>query len=385
MTIEMVSVGPVSDLRAFNSELEIATAQLKSSPRLAIVYLPVTCDAYPFLQALRKKVSGPVVGATTGGAAFTEKGFTRHGAVAALLGGEGVEFSMSVATEIKEHPSAALFEALRSLPFGTNRHVALMTLADAFAVDGEALVTTVRRVTPLHCNHFGGTAGDDWMFQGTKIFAHDRVLSDAAVFVCIATSSPLSMAVRHGWLPARLSQERTVTSAKGNVLQTLDNRPALDVYREELQRLGLWCPGEEIVKVLARYELGLKTPFGDEMKIRAPLAVSSDRSITLASSIAEGTVVRIVTASSDQLIQAAKNLAKQVYAPLNSAIHGTLVFDCAARLQLLQNRYHEQVEAFLGDDYHTHPMIGFACYGEIAKCNGSIEGFHNSTTAMVAW
>ena len=31
------------------------------------------------------------------------------------------------------------------------------------------------------------------------------------------------------------------------------------------------------------------------------------------------------------------------------------------------------------------PMVGMACYGEIARFGGSIEGFHNSTAVMAAW
>jgi hypothetical protein len=69
--------------------------------------------------------------------------------------------------------------------------------------------------------------------------------------------------------------------------------------------------------------------------------------------------------------------------PLPDAPSGVLVFDCAARLQLLGERYDEQVHSFL--DGGQHPVLGLACYGEIAKFGGSIEGFHSTTTVMAAW
>ena len=59
------------------------------------------------------------------------------------------------------------------------------------------------------------------------------------------------------------------------------------------------------------------------------------------------------------------------------------MFDCGARMQLLGERYGEQITAFLGGRHF--PMIGMAGYGELAKFAGSVDGFHNATSVMAAW
>ena len=85
-----------------------------------------------------------------------------------------------------------------------------------------------------------------------------------------------------------------------------------------------------------------------------------------------------------QLIDAARTMSARVLEPLwESGVRGSLVFDCAARLQLLADRYPEHVAAFLGGRHF--PMVGMACYGEIAKFAGSLDGFHNATAVMAAW
>ncbi|MGI5861923.1 MAG: FIST signal transduction protein [Myxococcales bacterium] len=359
-----------------------AKSALGVPPKLGLLFLPIDAPHAQILELAGEQLGAPVVGATTGGAAFTERGFTRDGIVGALLGGD-VEIALSVAKGISKSPDA-LPSAIRSLSEKLGRQAAVLTLADAFACDGEALVSALRESTRVHVKHFGGTAGDNWTFKGTRVFAEGTVLSDAAVFVGLSTSAPLSMSVHHGWFAAEGGRELQVTSADGTVIKTLDRRPAVEVYTEELQRLGLLAKGEEVVKVLALYELGVKTPFGEQLKIRAPLAVGADGSITVASSLREGSIVRIVTTTPDRLIEAAGVLASRVLKPLQTkGLRGSLVFDCAARLQLLADRYGEQVHAFRGGG--THPLLGMACYGEIAKFAGSVEGFHNTTAVMVGW
>lgn len=365
-----------------------AVASRLSGSKLAILYLPIDADHQAYLRAAEEGLGGPVVGATTGGAAFTERGVTRHQPVAAVLGGPGLAFEVGVATGLDREPAKAVAAGVRPVVEAARAHAsrshALITLADAFACDGEALLSAMTEAVPPHWRLFGGTAGDDFRFQRSKVFAHGEVLEGAAVLVGLFSSSPPSLVTRHGWCAAEGSRELTVTGMEGNLLLTLNDEPAAKVYQEELERLGLMRPGEDLVPVMAKHELGAKTVFGNELKIRSPLAVEAGGSVRLASALPPGTVVRVVTADADGLIEAATELSRRALEPMaDAAVRGALVFDCAARLQLLGERYGEQVAAFLGG--RNFPLVGMTCYGEIARFGGSIEGFHNTTAVMAAW
>jgi hypothetical protein len=293
-----------------------------------------------------------------------------------------------VACDCDRGAAVAIAEAVRPVVAAARGHTirshSLLTLADAFACDGEALLSAVADAVPPHWRLFGGTAGDDWRFGGSKVFARGEVLDRAAVLVGLFTEGAPSLATRHGWCAAEGSRELTVTGIEGSRLLTLDGEPAAKVYRAELERLGLMRPDEDPVPVMAKHELGARTVFGNELKIRAPLGVGKDGSVLLASTLPAGTVVRVVTADADGLIAAATELSRRALEPLaGSAVRGALVFDCAARLQLLGDRYAEQVAAFQGG--RNFPMIGMTCYGEFARFGGSIEGFHNTTAVMAAW
>jgi len=386
--MDIVSIGPVAGGPVELQQQMSTVAKRLSGNKLAFLFLPFDSDHGALLRAAEQGLGAPVVGATTGGAAFTERGWTRNEPVAAVIGGADVAFEVGVAPMLGGDPMAAIAEGVRPVVAAArnyaNRSHALITLADAFACDGEVLLSAITEATPPHWRLFGGTAGDDWRFSGSRVFANGEVYEGAAVMVGLFSDAVPSLVSRHGWCAAKGSQDLTVTGVEGNRLLTLNGEPAASVYRGELERLGLLRRGEDLVPVMAKYELGAKTVFGNELKIRSPLGVGADGSVQLASGLSSGTVVRVVTAEPDRLIDAAKELSRRALEPLaGSAVRGALVFDCAARLQLLGDRYHEEVAAFLGG--RSFPLVGMACYGEIARFGGSIEGFHNTTAVMAAW
>ncbi len=386
--MEIVSVGPTSG-GPEGLRREIAgVAQRLEGNKLAIVYLPIDCDHASYLAAAGEGLGGPVVGATTGGAAFTERGVTRTEPVAAVIGGRDFGFSISVAHDLSRDPIGQIKLAARRLVDAAHkvpaRSQVMLALADAFACDGEVMCAALQNAVPPHWRILGGTAGDDWRFEGTHVFAGREVLSNAAVLIGLFSDARASIVAHHGWRAAEHGRELTITDIDGSLLTRIDGLPAAQVYRDELLRLGLMRPQDDLVRAMATHELGARTMFGDQLKIRAPLAMRDGGSILLAGSLPVGTKVRVVSASPEQLVDAARTLAGRVLEPLDhAAVRGAFVFDCAARLQLLGDRYGEQVAAFLGGRHF--PMIGLAGYGEIAKFAGSLEGFHNATTVMAAW
>ena len=385
--MEIASVGPIEDgPRALGRDIA-AVAKRITGRKLGIVYLPIEADHAAFLNEAQEALGGVVIGATTGGAAFTERGHTRTGAVAAVFGGSGFDFAVEVARDLGDNLDRSIREATSRLVDRSRRTMTrspcVLTLADAFAAQGDRLFQALQSSTPPHWHHFGGTAGDDWKFERTHVFHRNEVLSDAAVLVGLFSDTAPSLAVHHGWSAAPGAREFAITGIEGNVLRTLDDRPAAEVYIEELRRLGLIEEGARSLQSWATYELGARTMYG-ELKIRAPLAVGDDGSVTLAAGLPRGTLVQVVVASPDQLIDAARELSRRSLDPLaGRPLRGALIFDCAARLQVLRERYSEETEAFLGG--RNFPVVGLAGYGEIAKFAGSVEGFHNTTAVMAAW
>lgn len=386
--MKMMTLGPFEgNAWLFGRKVERILAEWKGAAKLAIVALPNGIKHEDYLAALEDAARIPVVGATTGGASFTERGFSRTGITCAFLGGDDVEVSCAAARDLRADPVKSLRAAMSETDEAGPRSgqpSSVLLFADAFACDGEEIVASLRQSIAPHTRVFGGTAGDGWTFEGGPVFLGRKALTDAAVLVRMSHRQRINVDVLHGFRAADKGREFTVTDIDRNVLKTLDGQPAARVYEEELQRLGLRTASEGLLQSMAKHALGAKTPFGEALKIRSPLGVRADGSVVLTSGLSKGQVVRVVSAASDALIQAAKSLSTKVLGPLEE-VSGALVFDSASRLRLLGERYREEVRAFMAPTGHMHPLFGTTCYGEFAKFGGSVQGFHNTSAVMVGW
>lgn len=392
--MKMMTLGPFEgNAWLLGRKIERAVAEWKEPARLALVAMPNGARHEEYLAAIEDATGVPVVGATTGGASFTERGFSRSGISCAFLGGANLEVTCGAARELRADHGRSIRAALSDMDeahssSGGPRSGApnsMLVLADAFACDGDELVTCLRQNVPPHTRVFGGTAGDGWTFDGgARVFLGRKALTDAAVLVRLMHRHRVNIDVLHGFRAAEGARDLTITDIERNVLRALDGHPAARVYEEELTRLGLRSSGEGLLQTMAKHPLGAKTPFGEALKIRAPLAVRADGAVVLTGGLSRGQMVRIVNAPSDSLLQAAKSLSTKILGPL-PVVAGALVFDCASRLRLLGEHYRDEVRALLSPNAPSHPMFGMACYGQIAKFGGSVEAFHNTSAVMVAW
>src|SRR5213596_3961638 len=71
---------------------------------------------------------------------------------------------------------------------------------------------------------FGGTAGDQWRFKGTKQFHGAEVLQDSVSFLIFDEGVVFSFGVDTGWRP--IGREGRVTEVDGHVVRAIDGRPA---------------------------------------------------------------------------------------------------------------------------------------------------------------
>ncbi len=348
--------------------------------RLGVAYYPIHANLASIHSAWRVVFDAPLVGASTAGVAFTERGASDQGIVVGLFG--GMDVGIGVAEGLSGGASASLSGAIKTAWNGQSRANAMLVLTDPFACDGEDVVTALRANLPVHTRAFGAAAGDDDRFLKVKLLSDRRALSDAAIFVALAFPNPVSLEVRHGFSRVDGARPMHVTDAAHTRIITLDGDPAAQVYQDELRRLGLLDPKEMAIVSMARYSLGVVTPFGEGLIIRTPIRILADGAVKLTSGIAVGQEVTVVTTSRDKMLAAAQKLRRQTLASLSDAL-GILVFDCGGRRARLGADFKSEIAAFSGGP--RVPMLGFTGYGEIAKFGGNVHGFHNITAVMAGF
>jgi hypothetical protein len=289
---------------------------------------------------------------------------------------------VGIAENLSHTGATSLADAIDAATGPGSHRNGVLCLTDPFACDGETVVAALRTSLPVHTRAFGGSAGDDDRFEAVKLLIDGQVRNDAAVFAALTFPSQVGIHVRHGFVRPDDAREMVVTEADGSHLIGLDGQPAVEVYEQELSRLGLLQRGERLLQTLAKHSLSIRTPFGEGLLVRTPIGLRSDGAVRLTTAVPLGQRVSVVTTSRQRLIDAARWLRSRIesFAP---SLNGILVFDCGGRKVMLGEAYDDAIAALRGTS--AVPMLGIASYGEIAKFGGSVQGFHNATAVTVGW
>ena len=372
------------------------------TPKLAVVFASASYpDVADAARTVRSVVGdAQIVGGTAGACVFGGEGVASLGVSVVLLGGDGLEVLGRVAplgslTFMETIPVAARIasaaDGAAARGFG---HFACLVLAPGLDIDGEALVTAIRKGAGEHAQLAGALTGDDLTIDRPRVFFGDELRDDCVVLVGMFTDKPVGIAARHGW--TAVGPVRTVTRADGMHLLELDGRPALEVWLEDVRNAG-GTPPESDRRALSlylgnSYSVGVaessapRIAVGGEIRelvARSPFAFREDRAVQMSAALAEGTQIHVLHATHDDLLKAAGEAAASAGMRAGSSIAGALVFACSGRLAALGDRFSQEpaeIRRCLGA-----PIGGACVFGEIARNVRDADAFFNTTAVVVAF
>jgi hypothetical protein len=175
------------------------------------------------------------------------------------------------------------------------------------------------------------------------------------------------------------------TKSSGNRVYELDDRPALDVYLEQLK-----VPTEARTDAEAFTRFALTHPLGlsrrsEETQVRfVGEANFEDRSLGCIAEVPQGAMVWFMEGDHDTVLQATDAACMQALEPLGDRPPiGIVAFDCIARRGVLGEEGIKQEVNRIATHASGAPVAGFYTYGEIARVRG-ISGFHNQTLVVLA-
>ncbi|GAB3445750.1 FIST signal transduction protein [Insolitispirillum peregrinum] len=254
-------------------------------------------------------------------------------------------------------------------------------------INGSALIDGLQATIGDHVVIAGGLAGDDGAFRHTVTISpagiSDQTIVAAGLY---GDAVVLRNGSAGGWHP--FGPTRRVTRSQGNILYTLDDEPALDLYK---RYLGDYASGLPASGLLFPFEMLNETAESVGL-IRTLLGVNeADKSLTFAGDIREGGFVRMMHSSTDQLILGAEQAADlclgsdQSAAPASPAL--ALLVSCVGRKLVMGDRLVEEVDSVqerLASELHIPVTIsGFYSYGEINP-HGKLQTcqLHNQTMTI---
>lgn len=254
---------------------------------------------------------------------------------------------------------------------------AVLVLSRGHDVNGSELIRGLNAKLPSEVVVTGGLAGDGDRFGKTYVVGEGVPRRDAVVAIGLyGDRVRLGHGSKGGW--DTFGPERVVTASKANVLYTLDDRPALALYKEYLGERAAGLPGSALLFPLA---LRASQDASDSV-VRTVLGVDeATQSMVFAGDIPTGAYAKLMRANFDRLIlgaQDAGHAALREY-PMPALC---IAISCVGRRLVLGERTEEETEAALDALPRGIQQIGFYSYGEISPHGTGRCDLHNQTMTL---
>ena len=351
------------------------------APDALIVFASSRHDYSALLKAIDAACHPKVMVGCSSAGEFTS-GSQGEGSVSAVaIRSDDMRFAPALGTKLSANRSMAakqIASSFRGLRDHKHLHKSALVLTDALAGYVDDLIEQLNVETGGGYGLFGGGAGDDAKFSRTHVFFGTEAYTDAAVALEILSTKPLGIGVRHGWQPSGTAQR--VTESHGAKVVSLNAIPAVEAFAEHAERTGQAFDPANPMPFFLHNVLGLDT--GGGFKLRVPLSIGEDGSVTCAADIPSGSTVRIMSTSSVSAADAASSAIKDAITQIGGNTPGlALFFDCVATRLRMGGEFGLEMDA-MANALGGAKYAGCNTYGQIARVEGQFSGFHNCTATV---
>lgn len=255
----------------------------------------------------------------------------------------------------------------------------VVVISSGLTIDAEQIIngfSDADKNIPL----FGGLAGDDLTMKGSYVFTNNKETATGLIgLVLDGDKINVKGLATSGW--DNIGIEKTITKSAGNIVYTIDDEPAVDVFVKFFQfTQSIDNTAEIIAQNFAQYPLQLKKENGNTV-LRAPMMVDIEsRALIFAGGIPQGSKVKFSVQPGFDLIEKTTERVSALKPSIPEA-DALIMFSCKARHMALGPMTGDEAGMIRG--LWNKPLIGFFTYGEIGTAKDSVCDFHNETCSMV--
>ena len=342
------------------------------------------CDENGFtpdaIDGLLKKVTVPLIGGIFPGIIHDSEHLTRGTIIAGLSTAPVVHLIPNIsdtALDFDEVVETLMSETGNDINRLAKNARTMFVFVDGYSQRISSLIEVLYNIFGLSINYIGGGAGSinpsalD-MSNTPCLFTNNGLKKDSALLALSDIESGIGAG--HGW--HKLSGPYKVTETNGNVIKSLDWRPAFEVYKEIIEKhSGVTITDENFFDVAKSFPFGINR-MGSEIIVRDPFTVDGEFLI-VATEIPQESFVDILTGNPDSIVNAAKESYGMALETFQGGQERTiLLIDCISRALFLGNDFAREIEAVRQENA---PLIGCLSLGEIANGGESYMELYNKT------
>jgi hypothetical protein len=344
------------------------------APTIAIVFCSIKQDRKALVDFFNEK-KVDVFGSTTAGEILDSE-ILEHSTVIMLLDMKKEYYRIFCEASSQTYKVSGDLARFAKTTFDKS---SIIVISSGLTIDAEQIIKGVKDVDadiPL----YGGLAGDDLTMKASFVFSNNYESATGLIALVLDNDKVnITGLATSGW--DDIGVEKTITKSEGNIVYTIDDEPAVDVFVKFFQFPESVYNRSEIVAMnFAQYPLQMKKENGN-IVLRSPLMVDIDkRALIFAGGIPQGSKVKFSVPPGFDLIDKTRDRVS-VLKNIIKDPDAVILFSCKARHLALGPIMED--EAGKIRDIWNKPLIGFFTYGEIGAAKDSVCDFHNATCSMV--
>jgi hypothetical protein len=390
-----ISIGFSQDPNPQNAILQACVQvknQLNTTNTDLIIIFASPQYIVPEVQPVITQVLKPkhLVGSSTGGIILSN-GVTNRGIAVVGVHSDDIHFGVSAISDLDtQNMYSAGFDLARKAVQNLNssHREAFITFSEGIEKNSSQFIRGVREVLGGGFPVLGAISSDDFKYKKLHQFFQDQTLHNSVVGLLLGGSFHLGLGCKHSFKP--LGKPRTVTKVDGHVLRTIDNKPAVEIYKHFLGQEAEGLKNVTLNSYAAMYPLGLYLEGSGQYLLRNIIDILQDGSIVCHEGIPEGAEVHLMISNIESCRNSAIEAAELVKASLaDRTAKLVLIFESLARHKILGRGAFSEIQAIKDVLGKTTPIVGMCSYGEMGPFEtlNNIKNtyLHNESILLVAF
>jgi hypothetical protein len=258
----------------------------------------------------------------------------------------------------------------------------VLIFSEGTRINGSELISGVNAVLDQRVIVTGGMASDGAQFVSTTVGYNEIPEKNQLVAVGLyGESITIGFGSKGGW--DAFGPKRLVTKSTANILYELDGKNALQLYKKYLGEIADLLPGSALL-----YPLALHKETMTDYLVRTVLDVNeTDASMVFAGDIPEGSLVQLMKANFDRLVDGAAESAESGLTALgNDHAEFALLVSCIGRKLVLGQRIEEEIEVCSSIFGKNTLLAGFYSHGEFSPLTDEVGcQLHNQSMTITTF
>ena len=250
----------------------------------------------------------------------------------------------------------------------------IIIVASGIGKNGQELMEGILDIAGWDTTMFGGMAGDEVRFSRSYVFSSGEILECGAIALAFDPKKvEIHGLATSGWVG--LGKDLNITAAESNVVFSIDNQPALDVYKKYLN-----VKDTDLPAIGVEYPLLVKRD-DENFALRAVMGVDLERkALIFAGTVPEDSIVTFSSSPGFEVIDRTCDRVRDFHRQHPEA-DMILLFSCMARHLALGPVITEEIS--LPFEKWQTTVSGFFTYGEIGTNENLACDFYNQTYSLV--